>query len=88
MAIILYLVEFRFCYDHLFAILVIKFVFCMLKVLLLESMFGGVFSVPVNNLHLRKSGSRLIIANLGKALSLWILEKLALNLRETNCKMV
>ncbi|CAN6863344.1 unnamed protein product [Brassica oleracea] len=60
----------------------------MLKVLLLESMFGGVFSVPVNNPHLRKSGSRLIIANLGKALSLWILEKLALNLRETNCKMI
>uniref|UniRef100_A0A0D3EDE3 EXS domain-containing protein n=1 Tax=Brassica oleracea var. oleracea TaxID=109376 RepID=A0A0D3EDE3_BRAOL len=29
-------------------------------------MFGGVFSVPVNNLHLRKSGSRLIIANLGE----------------------
>ncbi|XP_013623020.1 PREDICTED: SPX and EXS domain-containing protein 5 isoform X1 [Brassica oleracea var. oleracea] len=27
-------------------------------------MFGGVFSVPVNNPHLRKSGSRLIIANL------------------------
>ena len=25
MAIILYLVEFRFCYDHLFAIMVIKF---------------------------------------------------------------
>ncbi|WZZ90473.1 hypothetical protein YC2023_119052 [Brassica napus] len=49
---------------------------------------AGVFSVPVNNPHLRKSGSRLIIANLGKALSLWILEKLALNLRETNCKMV
>ncbi|KAH0860242.1 hypothetical protein HID58_088503, partial [Brassica napus] len=35
-------------------------------VLLLESMFGGVFSVPVNNPHLRKSGSRLIIANLGE----------------------
>uniref|UniRef100_M4E284 EXS domain-containing protein n=1 Tax=Brassica campestris TaxID=3711 RepID=M4E284_BRACM len=29
-------------------------------------MFGGVFSVPVNNPHLRKSGSRLIIANLGE----------------------
>ncbi|KAF8056809.1 hypothetical protein N665_1267s0011 [Sinapis alba] len=29
-------------------------------------MFGGVFSVPVNNPHLRKSGSRLIITNLGE----------------------
>ncbi|CAF2043871.1 hypothetical protein YC2023_108859 [Brassica napus] len=57
MAIIMYLMEFRFCYDHLFAILVIKFVFCMLKFLLLESMFRGVFSVPVNNPYLRKSGS-------------------------------
>ncbi|KAH0910889.1 hypothetical protein HID58_034210, partial [Brassica napus] len=36
MAIIMYLMEFRFCYDHLFAILF----------LLLESMFRGVFSVP------------------------------------------
>ncbi|XP_056862054.1 uncharacterized protein LOC108844412 [Raphanus sativus] len=29
-------------------------------------MFGGVFPVPVNNPHLRKSGSRLIITNLGE----------------------
>ncbi|KAG2332806.1 hypothetical protein Bca52824_003986 [Brassica carinata] len=29
-------------------------------------MFGGVFSVPVNNPHLRKSGSRVIITNLGE----------------------
>ncbi|VVB07404.1 unnamed protein product [Arabis nemorensis] len=29
-------------------------------------MFGGVLSVPVNNPHLRKSGSKLVITNLGE----------------------
>lgn len=45
---------------------VISFFLCILKVLLLASMFGGVLSVPVNNPHVRKSGSRLVITNLGK----------------------
>ena len=69
-----FLPEIRFCYVICLRFGHRWFFFCILKVLLLESMFGGVFSVPVNNPHLRKSGSRLIIANLeGKPLALNLL---------------